>query len=283
MAGPNSDDSDRALTFVACVSDEDILGANLLASTCLESGSAHEVILVKNCRCAADGLNLGIARARHDFVVCLHQDVRLPPGWDQRLIQQLDVATRQFGPIGVAGVYGVGDPTEVQPEAQTTAAARGAERQPQPSALKFAVTRIGRVVHRGHPLFDSPNLPARASTLDELLLVVPRNTPLRFDPTFGFHLYGADICLQAQEHGLAVVALDVACHHNTRTASLPKAFFQSARAFADRWQHRLPVATSCVVIDQQKRVWVLGSALPSRRAGAVEEACLPQRTLRSQS
>jgi glycosyl transferase family 2 len=283
MAGPNSDDSDRALTFVACVSDEVIPRANLLASTCLESGSAHEVILVRNCHSAADGLNLGIARARHELVVCLHQDVRLPPGWDQRLTQQLDAATRQFGPIGVAGVYGVGDPTEVRPEAPTSDADRIAERKPQPPTPKFAVTRKGRVVHRGHPLFDSPNLPARVSTLDELLLVVPKNTPLKFDPTLGFHLYGADICLQAQEHDLAVVALDAACHHKTRTASLPKAFFQSARTFADKWNHRLPVATSCVVIDQQKRVWVLGSALPNHRAGAAEEECLPQRTLRSQS
>ena len=63
------------------------------------------MILIKNCPSAADGLSLGIARTRHELIVCLHQDVRLPPGWDQRLIQQLDAVTRQWGPIGVAGVY----------------------------------------------------------------------------------------------------------------------------------------------------------------------------------
>ena len=273
MADPDSAHSDTPLTFVACVSDEGILHANLLASACLQPGTVHEVILIKNCRSAADGLNRGIARARHEFVVCLHQDVHLPPGWDQRLIQQLGAATRQWGSIGVAGVYGVGQPTEVQPEAQATAAAREPRHQPQ----EFAVRRMGRVIHRGHPLFDSPNLPARVSTLDELLLVVPRNTPLRFDPELGFHLYGADICLLAEEHGLAVIALDAACHHNTRTATLPKAFFQSADTFAGKWQHRLPVATSCVVIDQRKRVWVLGSAQPGRRAGAGEGDRQPQR------
>ena len=89
MADPNSDDSNPPLTFVACVSDEEILHANLLASACLKPGSAHEVILIKNCQNAADGLNRGIARARHELVVCLHQDVRLPHGWDQRLVQQL--------------------------------------------------------------------------------------------------------------------------------------------------------------------------------------------------
>jgi hypothetical protein len=120
VADPNGDESNLPLTFVACVSDEEVLGTNLLASGCLEPGSPHELILVKHCRSAAAGLNLGIARARHDFVVCLHQDVRLPPGWDRRLIQQLDAATRQRGPIGIAGVYGVGDPKEVQPEKTRT-------------------------------------------------------------------------------------------------------------------------------------------------------------------
>jgi Glycosyltransferase like family len=273
VADPDSAHSNTPLTFVACVSDEVTLRANLLASACLQPGTVHEVILIKNCRSAADGLNLGITRARHEFVVCLHQDVRLPPGWDQRLIQQLCTVTRQWGPIGVAGVYGVGEPTEVPPEAQTTAAAR----QPRQSPHRFAVRRMGRVIHRGHPLFDSPTLPARVSTLDELLLVVPRNTPLRFDPELGFHLYGADICLLAQEQGLAVVALDAACHHNTRTAVLPRAFFQSASTFAGKWRHLLPMATSCVVIDQRQRVWVLGSAQPGRRAGAGEGDRQPQR------
>ena len=132
------------------------------------------------------------------------------------MIRQLDSAARQWGPVGVAGVYGVSAPTEVHPNAPLTATGPATRHPPQPHPKKFAVKRMGRVIHRARPLFDSPTLPARVSTLDELLLVVPRNTPLQFDPALGFHLYGADICLLAQELGLAVVALDAACHHNTR-------------------------------------------------------------------
>ena len=68
------------------------------------------------------------------------------------------------------------------------------------------------------------------------------------------------ICLQARESGLAVVVLDPHCHHNTRTVSLPKPFFGSAQVFAEKWAYRLSVATSCLVIGEQRRVWVLGSA-----------------------
>jgi glycosyltransferase involved in cell wall biosynthesis len=38
----------------------------------------------------------------------LHQDVVLPEGWDRMALEQLALAEQRFGPIGVAGVYGVG-------------------------------------------------------------------------------------------------------------------------------------------------------------------------------
>ncbi len=60
-------------------------------------------------------------------------------------------------------------------------------------------SRIGWVVDRGRMLRDGPELPARVATLDELLLIVKRDSGLRFDPALGFHLYGADICIQARE------------------------------------------------------------------------------------
>jgi hypothetical protein len=117
--------------------------------------------------------------------------------------------------------------------------------------------RIGWVVDRGRLLREGPELPARVATLDELLLVVRRDSPLRFDPALGFHLYGADICLQAHERGLAIGAL---CHHNSRSIGLPEAFYRSAEVFARKWSHRLPVATPCVIIDRGGAVHSLGSA-----------------------
>ena len=75
--------------------------------------------------------------------------------------------------------------------------------------------RIGRIVNRGRMLRDGPTHPARVATLDEVVLVVRRETPLRFDPSLKFHLYGADLCLQASEPGPGVVSLEALCHHNS--------------------------------------------------------------------
>ena len=90
---------------------------------------------------------------------------------------------------------------------------------------------------------------------------------LRFDPDLGFHLYGADLCLQARERGLAVVALEAPCRHESRHFHLPEPFLASARAFARKWQSRLPVATPCVVFAGDGRMFVLGNARAGDRSG----------------
>src|SRR5262249_30129449 len=99
-----------------------------------------------------------------------------------------------------------------------------------------AAPRIGWVRDRRRGASGGPGLPAAVATLDELLLIVPRDSPLRFDPELGFHLYGADLCLQARECGLAVVALGAPCRHISRGVGLPGAFFASAGVFARKWR-----------------------------------------------
>ncbi len=217
--------ADAPLTFVACVSDETVLHGNLLRSPCLGPGTAHEVILLRNCTSAGDGLNEGIRRAQNEIVVCVHQDVYLPRGWPQRFLAQYRRAEAAFGRVGVAGVFGVS-------RDGTTAVA------------------AGRVVDRDRLVGSGGSCPAPVEALDELLLAVPRDTPLRFDPSLGFHLYGADLCVAAREAGLAVAALDAVCFHHSPGVGLPESFWATADRFRAKWSHRLPVVTPCVVIEQ---------------------------------
>ena len=242
--GPRSAD-EVPLSFVVCVSDERILAANLLASPCLGPGTSHELIAMRDAPNAAAGLNFGLERARHEWVVCVHQDVYLPRGWDRRVVQQCRLAERRFGEIGVAGVYGVGE--VILP--------------PMPGAMP-AVGRIGRVVDRNHALRDGPELPAAVATLDELLLMVPRGSPLRFDPELGFHLYGADLCLQARSRGFAAVALEAPCLHRSRNVAVPESFYPAARSFTRKWAGRLPVATPCVLFGGDGSLFLLDGAGP---------------------
>ena len=116
------------------------------------------------------------------------------------------------------------------------------------------VSRAGYVVDRDRLLWEKPRLPARVDTLEELLLAVPKNTPLRFEPKLGFHFYGSGTCLAMQEHGLAAVVIDALCYHNSPHAGVSTDSYSSARTFAAKWAGRLPVATSCARIDKTGRI-----------------------------
>jgi hypothetical protein len=74
--------------------------------------------------------------------------------------------------------------------------------------------------------------------------------------------------------------VEAPCYHSSRNIRLPKAFFQSAEVFAQKWQHRLPVATPCVIIDETRRVWMLGNS-SAQHGAANGHSCLPQRPQRS--
>jgi hypothetical protein len=100
-------------------------------------------------------------------------------------------------------------------------------------------------------LLDEPTpLSARAESLDELILIVPGNTPLRFDPALGFHLYGTDICFMAGNLGLHDRVIDAPCHHNSRLGDLlPPAFAQSKAILREKWADRLPIAVPCGIVS----------------------------------
>ena len=127
----------------------------------------------------------------------------------------------------------------------------------------LAAERIGWVVDRGRCFATARGLPARVATLDELLLVVRRDSPLRFDPELGFHLYGADLCLQAAERGLAVVAHRGVVPPQLAAVGLPEGFHERG-GVRPQVEDRLPVATPCVIIDEEERVWVLGEFAQQR-------------------
>ncbi|MFO0938669.1 MAG: glycosyltransferase [Gemmataceae bacterium] len=220
---PQNQTSQLMLTFVVCLSNENILRSNLLASPDLAQGHKHEMIFIRNCSSAAEGLNMGLENAKNEIVICIHQDVFLPKGWCDRFSDCWFQAQSLYGPLGVVGVYGVVE------QANNS-------------------IRAGHVIDRIRMLKEFFPLPVPCRTLDELLLAIPRNSLIRFDPNLGFHLYGADACLQAQRLGLANVIIETPCLHNSRTITLPNEFSASATAFSRKWQTELPVSTPCVKI-----------------------------------
>lgn len=222
------DQPEEPMTFVVCVNDEAQLQDNLLASPSLRAGrTVHEVIQIREAPGVGEALEAALAQAAWPMVVLVHQDVYLPAGWVQRFQAQWREAQRRFGDVGLAGLYG----------------ARLERAAPDP------VVRTGHLVDRYRLLRDGA-VPALVDTLDEVVLAMPRETPLRVTPGLGFHMYGSDLGCRARQLGQAVVALDAPVFHNSLLGDeLPPAFHRSAARFKEAWRHALPVATNCGLME----------------------------------
>ncbi len=220
------------LSFVSCVSDLQVLQERLLASPCLQHGGLR-LTLAHNATSAADGFNAATqGAAPGTWLVWVHQDVYLPQGWDERFAAALAQAQVQFPSLAVAGVYGV--------------AGTGAQ-----------AMRAGHVLDRGRLLREPSALPCLVDSLDELLFAVRVDTGLLLDAALGFDFYATDLVLQAQAKGLQCAVLDAYCEHWSATpapqdvqAGLAQRIQASGAAFERKWQHRLPLTTSCFEINQ---------------------------------
>lgn len=219
------------LSFVVCVSDPEILAANLMRSPCLTSVSAHQLILVHGCRNAAEGFNRGISMAIGEIIVFVHQDVFLPVGWDKHFLSGFMEARNRM-PAEVVGIYGLSAPKDsVEPR------------------------QLGVVNDRGEWLRGTVPLPARAQSLDELLFAVPRGSSLRLDPGLGFDLYATDLVLQAEARGGCGSVVEAPCEHrsllsrNNVPRSIVERFRKSALFFERKWASRFPIETPCMLFD----------------------------------
>ena len=218
--------SAAGITFIVAVNNIRQLRDNLLASPILNN-ARHEIVPVVGATSAADALMRGLGQSarKNGLIVLLHQDVYLPAGWDDRLIAGILEAERSFGPVGVAGVFGV-----VRSEIG-------------------AFERAGRALDRRALLATPHRLPAQAESLDEIVLVFPvqNGSIVGLAPTLGFHMYGSEACLAAWEADQAAVIVDAPCLHNTESGfQLDNAFVESARTFTAARAASLPYATTCV-------------------------------------
>jgi hypothetical protein len=146
---------------------------------------------------ASSGLNAMLAKSRGRYVICCHQDVELIGDGASQLQARLDELTQADPHWAVAGNSGMG-----------------------PS---------GRAAHISDPYGEDQQvgqLPARVQSLDENFLVLRRDCLVGFSADLqGFHLYGTDVCLQAEVRGLTAYVIDFHLRHHSR-GNADKAYYE---------------------------------------------------------
>jgi polysaccharide pyruvyl transferase WcaK-like protein len=143
----------------------------------------------------------------------------------RRSIKQIESAGTPWGVLGVFGVT-----------------------HDKPRLLRGYCYSTGLQQMLGEPF----SAPVAAHTLDELVLIVRRSSGLRFDGKLpGFHLYGADICLESTAAGFKNFIVQAFCIHNTNgIVRLPSGFWKSYYYLRKKWQKELPVRTCCTTITR---------------------------------
>lgn len=212
------------LTFVICTNDRDVLNTNVRASPIFQPGHPHQIIIKDKAKSAAEGYNQGLQEAENAVVVFLRDDVYLPHNWDMMFQDQVNQVS-QLGMPWTMGCLG---------------------------ALRASSGRAilnGAVIDRDTTLSSmSAARPSPVETLDDLLIAMPRDCGLRFDPQLGFHFFGADICLQnSARNGKNYVGY-APCFHNSQVTAThpPFGFHESKSVFEKKWSSTPALIDLCV-------------------------------------
>ncbi|MET0382467.1 MAG: methyltransferase domain-containing protein [Burkholderiaceae bacterium] len=205
--------------------DERQLRVNVESSPGLREVDAA-VVSYRGAATPAEAWERGRAVATADWVLLCHQDVYFPAGFGHRLNAVLAAIPAERRAATLLGFIGVG------------AGAQGRGRTP----AGFAIDRQARA---DHPASDA------AVSIDELAVVMARDSVHRIDPALGWHLWATDLCLSAiVDHHVFPRIVRLPLFHNSRTGwQLPARFHESAAVLARKWAGFGAIHTLCGVID----------------------------------
>jgi hypothetical protein len=212
-------------SLVVAVNNDRVFETTLLASPSVDRRC--QVIPKRGFSSTGSAYNSGLAEAQNEIVAFAHQDIFFPRHWTeqiQRAVTRLETQDPNWGVLGLVGVSR--DTQDVRGYCYSTGLQR------------FVGKPFENVVE--------------VRSLDEIVLIVRRSSGLTFDSNLpDFHLYGTDICLEAEKRGLKCYAASAFCIHNTNgIKSFPPGFWRSYFYLRRKWWDRLPVQTCCTTITK---------------------------------
>ena len=185
------------------------------------------VISYRHASSPAQALSESLPHVQNDWVLLCHQDIYFPKGFGERLnaiLNAIPAAERASTLLGFIGM-GVNRQTE----------------QTEPAG--FVIDRLNWA---DHPACDA------ALSIDELAVVVARDSIHKIDPLIGWHLWATDLCLTSVcTHRVFPRIVRLPIFHNTQSGwQLPEAFHDSAEYLLQKHSAFDTIHTLCGVIDQ---------------------------------
>lgn len=219
------------ISVAAAVNDRAILADCLARSPDIASGMLS-LKSYEGYKTAGTAYNQALDDCETPWLLLAHQDVYLPRDFAARIMQALDALSQTAPDWAVAGVVG----------GTVSGAVLG----------KVWCSGNGRLI-RGEA-----TLPARAATLDELIIIIRRDSGLRFDAQLpSFHLYAADIILMAEAAGHSSWVVDApVVHHSRPVINLGGGYAQAWHYMRHKWRAQLPIPNLvCPITRSPLALW----------------------------
>lgn len=197
------------------------LSANVERSPGLHEVHA-QVISYRGASGPAEALSQSLAHCDSEWVLFCHQDVYFPRGFGEQLNAVLADVPAEARSSAMFGFIGMG-------VNRTTLACEPAG---------FVIDRLHRADHAHSDTVLS---------IDELAIVVARESIHRIDPTLGWHLWATDLCLAAVcTHAVfpRIVRLPL-FHNSSNDYVLPAAFHEAAASLKRKYPDFGPIHTLC--------------------------------------
>jgi SAM-dependent methyltransferase len=162
-----------------------------------------------------------------DWILLCHQDIYFPKGFGQRLNALLASIPDEQRASTLLGFVGMGINRQTK--------------QPEPAGFV-----IDRVNCADHPESDA------VVSIDELAIVMSRDSLHQIDPHIGWHLWATDLCLTSIcTHRVFPRIVRLPIFHNTQSGwQLPEAFFDSAEYILQKHSAFSTIHSLCGTIDQ---------------------------------
>lgn len=184
------------------------------------------VLAVADAGCAAEAFDAAAPALDTPWVLLCRDDAYFPAGFGHRLNAVLDAVPAHERASTLIGFIGIGVDARQQGFAPAGFVVEHARREDHPAT-------------------------AAAVSIDELAVVVARESLHRIDPSLGWHLWATDLCLSAIcEHKVfpRIVALPL-LHRAAPTQALPAQFHASARRLLEKHPSFGPIPTLNGTID----------------------------------
>ena len=199
------------MTFIVHCRFPGVLKDNFYSSPVFSGNHPHQIMAFRNNLTLAEAWRTGLGKARHEYVVLIREEVYLPAHWDARLVPIIEQMEMEAASDWIAGC----------------------------GPCRFTEkpgTAIGSLLRPGEMSYRCGELVSKVDTLDDAVLIAPRDNALNIDIQLGDQLHGVDLALGAQTRGQSVFAIHNPCLFNSIYIDRkPTGYQASTDAIRKKW------------------------------------------------